>query len=239
MTYFVTTSDGTGIAYDCMGEGAPVVLIHGFGANRKITWANTSWYQTVERAGRKLIAIDCRGHGESDKPHAPADYAEGRMATDIIAVLAALEIPETDLIGYSMGAQLALRLMYDAPGRVRHAVLGGIGDTYFRISKICGTIAKALSAKDASTITDPAGAQIPPVLRKAGDDCWRWPRACAGAAALSPEGCVPCRRKRCGLRRGRHHGGSRSPELGGAEMLIIPSATIIRPSVTAPSRKRP
>ena len=47
MTYYVTASDGTDIAYDCMGEGPPIVLIHGFGANRLITWANTNWYQTA------------------------------------------------------------------------------------------------------------------------------------------------------------------------------------------------
>lgn len=47
MTYYVTASDGTDIAYDCMGEGLPLVLIHGFGANRNITWANTNWYQTI------------------------------------------------------------------------------------------------------------------------------------------------------------------------------------------------
>jgi len=74
MTYYVTASDGTDIAYDCMGDGPPVVLIHGFGANRLITWANTNWYQTLMRAGHKVIAIDCRGHGESEKPHDPEDY---------------------------------------------------------------------------------------------------------------------------------------------------------------------
>src|SRR5258706_1871977 len=131
MPYYVTASDGTDIAYDCMGEGEPIVLIHGFGANRLITWANTNWYQTLNRAGHKLIAIDCRGHGESEKPHDPEDYDEGRMAMDVIAVLAALEIPEIVVVGYSMGAQLAIRLMHDAPGRVGRAVLGGLCDNYF------------------------------------------------------------------------------------------------------------
>jgi predicted alpha/beta-fold hydrolase len=71
MTYFVTTSDGYDIAYDCQGDGPPVVLIHGFGANRNITWANTNWYQTILKAGHKLVAIDCRGHGESTSPTIP------------------------------------------------------------------------------------------------------------------------------------------------------------------------
>src|SRR6185369_14658971 len=135
MTYYVTASDGTDIAYDCMGEGPPVVLIHGFGANRAITWGNTGWFHAMIRAGHKVISIDCRGHGESDKPHDPEDYDEGRMARDIVAVVADLELPEIDVMGYSMGAQLAIRLMHDAPDRVRRAVLGGIGDSYFHLSQ--------------------------------------------------------------------------------------------------------
>jgi pimeloyl-ACP methyl ester carboxylesterase len=183
MTYYVTASDGTDIAYDCMGEGPPVVLIHGFGANRKITWANTNWYQTIERAHHKLIAIDCRGHGESEKPHDPADYDEGRMAMDVIAVLAALEIPEVDVLGYSMGAQIAIRLMHDAPGRVRRTILGGIGESYFHPSKeIAERIAAALLAKDPSRIADPIGREYRTFCEKAGDDltamaaCVRRPR---------------------------------------------------------------
>jgi len=171
MTYFVTASDGYDIAYDCVGEGSPVVLIHGFGANRHITWFNTNWYQTILKAEHKLIAIDCRGHGESEKPHDPEDYEEGRMATDVIAVLAALEIPEVDLIGYSMGGQLAIRLMHDAPGRVRRAVLGGIGERYFHPSKErAETIAKGLAARDASKITDPLAREFRAFCEKAGDD---------------------------------------------------------------------
>ena len=191
MTYYVTASDGTDIAYDCMGDGLPIVLIHGFGANRLITWANTNWYQTLTRAGRKLIALDCRGHGESEKPHDPDDYDEGRMAMDVIAVLAALEIPEVDVMGYSMGAQLAIRLMHDAPGRVRRAVLGGLGQNYFRFSKERrDIIARALLAKDPAKITDPVAKEFRIFCEKAGDDllamdaCMRRPHQIFSAEAL-------------------------------------------------------
>ena len=163
--------------------GRPVVLIHGFGANRDITWANTNWYQTIQRAGHKLIAIDCRGHGESEKPHDPADYDEGRMAMDVIAVLAALEIPEVEIMGYSMGAQLAIRLMHDAPGRVGRAILGGLGENYFRDSKeLRETIAKGLLARDPAKIADPTAREFRSFCEKAGDDllamaaCVRRPR---------------------------------------------------------------
>jgi len=56
MTEFASAADGTAIAYESLGEGAPVVLVHGFGASRAITWANTNWYQTLVRAGRRLVA---------------------------------------------------------------------------------------------------------------------------------------------------------------------------------------
>jgi pimeloyl-ACP methyl ester carboxylesterase len=183
MTSFVTASDGVDIAYDCVGDGLPVVLIHGFGANRNITWANTQWYQTLQRAEHKLIAIDCRGHGESEKPHSPADYDEGRMTMDVIAVLVALEIPEVDLIGYSMGGKLAIRLMHDAPGRVRRAILGGIGENYFHPSEEKSeAIAQGLLAKDPAAIADSTPREFRAFCEKAGDDliamaaCVRRPR---------------------------------------------------------------
>src|SRR5258706_8564216 len=191
MTYYVTASDGTDIAYDCTGEGNPIVLIHGFGANRLITWANTNWFQTLTRAGHKLIAIDCRGHGESEKPHDPEDYDEGRMAMDVIAVLAALEIPEVDVMGYSMSAQLAIRLMHDAPGRVRRGVLGGGGENYFCFLKErADIISRGLLAKDPAKISDPVAKEFRLFCEKAGDDllamaaCIRRPRQIFSAEEL-------------------------------------------------------
>src|SRR4051812_6640931 len=72
MTEHVTGPGGVRIAYDVVGEGTPIVLVHGFGASRVVTWRNTQWYDWLRRAGRQVIALDCRGHGESDKPHETA-----------------------------------------------------------------------------------------------------------------------------------------------------------------------
>jgi pimeloyl-ACP methyl ester carboxylesterase len=105
------------------------------------------------------------------------------MAMDIIAVLVDLEIPETDVMGYSMGGQLAIRLMHDAPGRVRRAILGGIGENYFRFSQeMVEAIAKGLLAKDPSKIADPVAREFRTFCERAGDDlaamaaCIRRPR---------------------------------------------------------------
>jgi pimeloyl-ACP methyl ester carboxylesterase len=195
MTSYVTAADGIDIAYDfveakpdaraatSVGHPPPVLLIHGFGANRGITWRNTNWYQTLARAGASFVAIDCRGHGESQKPRDPEDYDEARMAADIVAVLVELSIGFVDLVGYSMGAQLAIRLMRDAPGRIRRAVLGGLGANYFHFRKeATEKIAEALLAKDPSMITDPMAREFRIFCERAGDDlmamaaCIRRPR---------------------------------------------------------------
>jgi pimeloyl-ACP methyl ester carboxylesterase len=183
MTEFASAADGTPIAYESLGEGAPIVLVHGFGASRTITWANTNWYQTLFRAGRRLIAIDCRGHGESGKPHDQPSYEEGRMAADILSVLDVLGIRRADVMGYSMGGYHAIRLMNDSPQRVRRAILAGIGETYFRYSRErAEIIAQGLLAVDPATIVDPEALAFRTFCERAGNDlvalaaCIRRPR---------------------------------------------------------------
>jgi pimeloyl-ACP methyl ester carboxylesterase len=183
MTEYVTVSDSVTLAYDDGGEGRPLVLIHGFAASRKITWSNTNWYQTLARAGYRVIALDCRGHGESEKPHEPADYDEGRMAADVMAILASLGVACADVMGYSMGGILAIRLMHEAPGRVRRAVVAGVGETYFQPPNgRQEIIAEGLLAKDASAVTDPVALEFRSFAERAGNDlaalaaCIRRPR---------------------------------------------------------------
>ncbi len=180
---FVTTSDGIDIAYEAAGEGRPVVLIHGFGASRVITWSNTGWCDRLIKAGHRVIAVDCRGHGESGKPHDPEDYDDGRMAADIMAVLADQSIPAADIMGYSMGGQITIRLMCEAGGRLRRAVLGGVGERYFRYDAAqAETIAQGLLAREPAKITDPVAKEFRTFCEKAGNDlvalaaCMRRPR---------------------------------------------------------------
>jgi len=171
MTDFASAADGTPIAYETVGEGSPVVLVHGFGASRVITWANTNWYQTLTRAGQRLIAIDCRGHGESGKPHDQPSYEEGRMAADILTVLDTLGIAKADIIGYSMGGYLTIRLMHDTPHRVRRAVLAGVGEKYFRASRErAEIISQGLLAPDPATIVDPEALVFRTFSERAGND---------------------------------------------------------------------
>jgi len=191
MTAFVSAADGTAIAYETVGQGPPVVLIHGFGASRAITWKNTGWYQTLARAGRRIVAIDCRGHGESGKPHDIPAYDEGLMADDIVAVLEELDIGQADIMGYSMGGYLTIRLMHDRPERAHRAVLAGIGATYFRqMRERAEIIAQGLLAKDPTTITDPVARSFRDFCERAGNDlvalaaCIRRPSRAFSASEL-------------------------------------------------------
>ena len=171
MTDFVAGADGTRIAFDSVGEGRPILLIHGFASNREINWRKPGWYDHLARAGFRVIAFDNRGHGESDKPHDITAYDEGTMVGDALAVLDALKIQSCDMMGYSMGGYLLIRLMHDQPARVGRAVCAGIGGTYFGFwDKRAKKIAVAMLTKDIEGIADPLAQEFRRFADKAGDD---------------------------------------------------------------------
>src|SRR5215213_2182027 len=113
------------IAYLDEGEGEPIVLIHGFASTKEVNWVHPSW--TTALKGRRVIALDNRGHGQSSKLYHPADYHLRLLTEDVRALLDHLGIPCADVMGYSMGARIAAFLAHDQPARVRSAILGGLG----------------------------------------------------------------------------------------------------------------
>jgi pimeloyl-ACP methyl ester carboxylesterase len=123
------TFDGLQIAFYEWGERGSlptVVLHHGFVANANANWQAPGVVSALVDAGRRVLAPDARGHGESDKPHDAASYGEQRMARDLCGLLEATGVREIDLVGYSMGAVVALLFAADDP-RVRRLVVGGVG----------------------------------------------------------------------------------------------------------------
>lgn len=122
-------SDGVRIHYEANGpeRGRPIVLVHGFASDYRLNWVGTRWQETLTNAGFRVIGVDCRGHGHSDKPHDEAAYRVGVMATDVIRLLDVLGIERAAYLGYSMGARIGLEVILDHPERVTRAVLGGIG----------------------------------------------------------------------------------------------------------------
>jgi pimeloyl-ACP methyl ester carboxylesterase len=147
--------DGVEIAFLDEGEGEPIVLVHGFASNKEINWVGSGWVTTLTRAGRRVIALDDRGHGASSKLYDPAAYNSAIMAEDVRALLDHLGLPRADIMGYSMGARIAAFLALLHPDNVRSVVLGGLGIRLVEGVGLPGTIADALEAPSLADVTDP------------------------------------------------------------------------------------
>src|SRR6185369_8399167 len=139
-------SDGVKIAYIDEGQGEPILLIHGFASNVATNWINPGWVSTLTAAGRRVIAYDNRGHGQSEKLYDPALYGAPAMAEDGRRLLDHLEIQGADVMGYSMGARIAAFLTMAHPDRVCSVIFAGLGINMVRGMVGSGPIAKALAA---------------------------------------------------------------------------------------------
>jgi pimeloyl-ACP methyl ester carboxylesterase len=151
-------SDGTSIAYFDSGEpgeAIPVLLIHGFASNIAMNWTSTGWIETLRKTGRRVIALDNRGHGESAKLYQLSDYGAPLMAEDARRLLDHLGVSKAHVIGYSMGARIAAFLALAHPERVASLVFGGLGINMVRGMAGTGPIAHALEANSIDDVTNP------------------------------------------------------------------------------------
>ncbi len=153
----VFDSNGMRIAYMERGEGDPILLIHGFASNKDVNWNYPGWVDLLVKNGRRVIAIDNRGHGESGVSYDPADYGAPTMAEDARALLDHLQIEQADVMGYSMGARISAFLALNHPQRIRSAIFGGLG--YGMIDGVGSPepIAQALEAERLSEVKDRTG----------------------------------------------------------------------------------
>lgn len=147
-------SDGVRITYLDEGEGEPILLIHGFASNVAANWIDPQWVRTLRQAGRRVIALDNRGHGESDKLYEPERYGAPEMAEDARRLLDHLGIERADVLGYSMGARIAAFLVFAHPERVRSVIFGGLGIHMVRGMVGSGPLAKALEAPRLKDVTN-------------------------------------------------------------------------------------
>src|SRR5215469_10341354 len=156
MTEFVHGADGLRIAYETAGDGDPVLLIHGFASSRAQNWRATAWYKTLNEAGYRVIAMDCRGHGDSDKPHEPSFYSYEKMTGDALAVLDAAGVEHADVLGYSMGGHIGIAVLLSSPRVVRKLALAGVGERYLRGQfDMRFEIARAILEPDVDRIANP------------------------------------------------------------------------------------
>jgi pimeloyl-ACP methyl ester carboxylesterase len=115
--------DGIRIHYHVEGSGPPLFLHHGFTIDLR-TWYQWGYVDAL-KSDYRLIMIDSRGHGSSDKPHNPAAYELSLRARDVLAVLDDLGLQQAHFLGYSLGGRIGFHTAALAPERLSSMIIGG------------------------------------------------------------------------------------------------------------------
>ena len=118
-------SDGVKIHYVVEGQGEPVILIHGLYASAVTNWQMPGIMGELAKHNQ-VVALDCRGHGQSGKPEEEGQYGV-KMVEDVVRLMAHLHIAKARVAGYSMGGMITMKLLTLHPERVSSAVVGGMG----------------------------------------------------------------------------------------------------------------
>ena len=119
-------SDGVELAYHELGQGKPVVLLHGLFSDATMNWIKFGHAQRIAAEGFRVIMPDLRAHGQSARPHGEQFYPKGILARDLSELIKRLELAEFDLGGFSLGARTTVEGVGEGL-RPRRAVLGGAG----------------------------------------------------------------------------------------------------------------
>ncbi len=149
-------SNGVKIHYETFGEGKPIILVHGFALSFELNWVGTKWVEPLQPV-RRVVGLDCRGFGDSDKPHDPAAYGVENMAGDVLRLMDHLSIDKADLFGYSMGSTISAYLLIHHSERLASVILGGAGNLFEQDPEERTRRAQWLLIDDPSQITDPFG----------------------------------------------------------------------------------
>jgi pimeloyl-ACP methyl ester carboxylesterase len=145
------------IAYLDEGEGDPIVLVHGFASTKNVNWVYPAWVSELKKNGRRVIALDNRGHGDSAKLYDAEEYRIPIMASDVTALMDHLSIARADVMGYSLGSRMTAVLARQQPERLRSAIFGGIGIGLIEGGGPGENVARALEAPSLEDVTDPVG----------------------------------------------------------------------------------
>jgi pimeloyl-ACP methyl ester carboxylesterase len=159
---FFFDSAGVKIHYIVEGKGEPVLLISGFGGSIQ-NWYALGIIRELSNAFQ-VIALDCRGHGQSDKPHDPNSYGMN-LVEDSIRLLDHLKIQKAHVVGYSMGGNITMEILTHHPERLRTAVIGGAGWSQLDQTAAQKTLADSLEEGKGITpiflVLTPVGAPPP------------------------------------------------------------------------------
>ncbi|MCZ8283371.1 MAG: alpha/beta fold hydrolase [Aquidulcibacter sp.] len=164
------TFDGLNLAWTETGSpnGRPTLVLHGFLASAQLNWIDPGLASAMASTGRRIILPDLRGHGQSDAPTSPAAYPKDALPQDQEVLLAQLGITDFDLVGYSLGARTAVRMLARGHSRPTKVFLGGMGEAGIttvgtRKDYFEDGIRNGPNAKDAR-----AGAYIQTILKQRG-----------------------------------------------------------------------
>jgi pimeloyl-ACP methyl ester carboxylesterase len=165
-----TSFDGVPIAYTVLGDGPTVLMLHGFAASALGNWIRPGIADAIVASGRRAILYDARGHGQSGKPHDRAAYENNAMVRDAQALLDHLHVGACDVVGYSMGSIVSVRLV-PVEARARSLVLGGVGGRIRRAGDGArrSRIADALEARDGAHM-DQEGRDFRRFAERSGND---------------------------------------------------------------------
>src|SRR3982075_2765078 len=145
------------IAYLDEGDGDPILLVHGFASTKNVNWVYPTWVSELKKNGRRVIALDNRGHGDSAKLYDAREYEIATMAGDVSALMDHLDIERADVMGYSLGSRMTAVLAQRQPQRLRSVILGGIGIGLIEGGGPGENVAAALEAPSLEDVTDPVG----------------------------------------------------------------------------------
>ena len=150
-------SAGVRIHYTDEGKGAPVLLVHGFANPANLQWRRTGRIAELSKKHR-VIALDNRGHGRSDKPHDPKQYGM-QMVEDLVRLLDHLKIQKAHVVGYSMGGFITLKMVTTHPDRILSAAACGAGwdRTNQENRDFAEAVAKAVEHGDAGPLPNRLG----------------------------------------------------------------------------------
>ena len=123
---FWNASDGVQLAYHEVGEGRPVVLLHGLFSDANMNWIKFGHAERIASAGFRVIMPDLRAHGQSGRPHEAENYPKGILARDLRELVAHLGLAEFDLGGFSLGSRTTVEGVGEGL-KPRRAILGGTG----------------------------------------------------------------------------------------------------------------
>jgi pimeloyl-ACP methyl ester carboxylesterase len=125
-TSYFAAPDGTRLAVHEMGEGRPLILLHGYFSDATTNWIKYGTATQLVAAGYRVIMPDLRAHGMSDKPHDPKAYRPDVLAEDALALIDHLGLTDFDLGGYSLGGRTVARMLVKGC-RPAKAIISGMG----------------------------------------------------------------------------------------------------------------